>query len=101
MPQEVSLDFDKQLYSVEAIQKAAYRLMNFFTVNLSLSDSKIFCKVTPNINTNQDSFSLALEEFRKHIIDYQLRYQLKSETEALRNLVLAVAFSNTGLLKSE
>lgn len=101
MPENLHLNFDLQLYNPEAVQKAAYRVMNYLTADISVSENLIECKLFPNITVSKEQFSFGVEEFRKHVLDYQLRYNLKKETEQLRNLVLAVAFSKTDLLQSE
>jgi His-Xaa-Ser system protein HxsD len=35
--------------------------------------------------------------FKRELLDQQLRLQIKKETEPARNLILAYAFSRTGL----
>jgi len=101
MQSSTLLKFDEQLYSVEAIQKAAYRSMQYLTAEISLKHHHIECILTPNIGIGTDSFLRGVEEFKKHVIDYQLRAKLKAESEPLRNLVLGIAFSNTGLHSGE
>ncbi len=102
MLEGVLLKFDGQLYSPEVIQKAAYRSMTYLTADITLSHKGlILCAIVPNKSITEEQFSFGVEEFKKHVIDYQLRHNLKKETEPLRNLVLGVAFSNTGLLQGE
>lgn len=102
MAEGVLLKYDGQLYSAEAIQKAAYRSMTYLTADISLSDAGlILCVLVPNKSITEEQFTFGIEEFKKHVIDYQLRHNIKKETEPLRNLILGVAFSNTGLLQSE
>jgi His-Xaa-Ser system protein HxsD len=40
---------------------------------------------------------MSLQDFKRELIDQELRMKIKSETEAVRNLVLAYTFSRTGL----
>lgn len=101
MLEGVLLKFDGQLYSPEAIQKAAYRSMTYLTADISMSTGVIVCVLVPNKSITEEQFNFGVEEFKKHVIDYQLRHNIKKETEPLRNLILGVAFSNTDLLKSE
>ena len=42
-----------------------------------------------------------VDEFKKEVLDQHLRIKVKNETEAVRNLVLGIAFSNSGLLANE
>jgi len=40
-----------------------------------------------------------LENFKRELLDQQLRKQIKEETEPVRNLILAYAFSRSTLQK--
>jgi His-Xaa-Ser system protein HxsD len=42
-----------------------------------------------------------VESFKKEVLDQDLRLKLKAETEPIRNLILAHAFSKTGLIADE
>ncbi|MBA6063977.1 His-Xaa-Ser system protein HxsD [Pseudomonas sp. TE6283] len=91
------LTFDSKLYGAEAIQKAAYRAMSAFTLDLTVDGESIHCRLVGNITTEQDVFERAVEEFRKDVLDYQLRAQLQAETAPIRNLIMGLAFSNARL----
>lgn len=93
--------YDESIYSIDAIEMAAYRASNFFTTNFSKVDGKISCSLTANIGVSDNQFSHAIEDFKKEVLDQQLRIKLKAETEPIRNLILGIAFSNTGLQDSE
>ncbi|MCL6704625.1 His-Xaa-Ser system protein HxsD [Pseudomonas sp. T1.Ur] len=95
------LIFDSQLYGAEAIQKAAYRAMHAFTLDLKVDGDNMLCKLVGNITTEHAAFERAVEEFRKDVLDYQLRAQLQAETAPIRNLIIGLAFSNARLNQSE
>ena len=97
----LALAFDERLYSIEAIQKAAYRYMNSFTSELSLSNGQINCLIIPAKELNKDTIEHHVEDFKKEILDQHLRLKIKTETEPVRNLILGIAFSNTGLQSDE
>lgn len=97
MPDHVLVSYEKAMYSAEAIQKAAYRGINHFTLDLETSEDKLLCRLNRNIKSSNDAFEYSVEEFKKDVLDYQLREKIKLETEPLRNLVLSIAFSKTGL----
>jgi len=97
----MQITFDEKSYNVEAIQKAAYRSLNIFTVDISITDGKINCLLQPNIGTSEAGFAHSVEEFKKDVLDQHLRIKLKAETEPIRNLILGIAFSNTGLQGGE
>lgn len=102
MPSEsVALVFDERLFSIEAVQKAAYRFIHLYTVDMSLSDGNINCTLTPSQEHSPEGNEHYISEFKKEVLDQHLRIKIKTETEAVRNLVLGIAFSNSGLLASE
>ena len=47
------LTFDSQLYGAEAIQKAAYRSMHAFTLDLKVDGGSMICKLIGNITTSK------------------------------------------------
>ncbi len=98
---EVVLNFPSSLYEADAIQKSAYKSLNLLTIDLHLSSDAFNCKVTANNGVSDELFANAVEEFKKEVLDQQLRLKLKAETESVRNLILGIAFSNTGLQSGE
>jgi His-Xaa-Ser system protein HxsD len=97
MSKSVLVIYESCIYSADVIQKAAYKGLNYFTLDLEISGDKFLCKLNSNIQASEEAFNHAVEEFKKDILDFQLREKIKIETEPLRNLVLAIAFSNTDL----
>lgn len=97
MSRNMVIVYDRSLYSPEAIQKAAYRGLNKITLNLKVTDNEFVCELESNIKISDEAFELAVEEFKKDVLDYQLREKIKKESEPLRNLILSIAFSKTGL----
>jgi His-Xaa-Ser system protein HxsD len=97
----VRLSFDEHIYSVEEIQKAAYRGSAYFTIDISVHGSKIDCSLSPALESSDQDFARAVEDFKKDVLDYHLRAKLKAESEPIRNLILGIAFSRTGLQGNE
>lgn len=95
------ITFDKAAYSIEAIQKAAYKGMNSFTLKLLQSDDVISCVLTANIGIEALDFSQGVENFEKDVLDYTLRSKIKAETENFRNLIIGIAFSKTNFIDNE
>ncbi|MDR6411488.1 His-Xaa-Ser system protein HxsD [Paraburkholderia terricola] len=87
--------FDRQVYAAEAIQKAAYRFVDRMAVNLHVTDTHVRCAlfVNPEVGTPDD----VIRDFQKEVLDQHLRLKIASETESIRHLILAHAFSRTGL----
>ena len=92
-----TLTFDERLYDVEVLQKAAYRSLNSLTADISLTEGQFICALSSNIGVDKPSFLFALQEFKKDVLDYQLRHRLNAETQPIKNLILGLAFSKTGL----
>jgi His-Xaa-Ser system protein HxsD len=97
----IELEYDSQAFSVEAAQKAAYRLIQYFVLDLKIEGAKFFCTLTPIKNINKETFEIAIEEFKRNILDEQLRLKIKKETEPVRNLILGIAFSRANLSENE
>lgn len=93
----VVLTFDQRLYDAEVIQKAAYRGQYAFTLDIKVQGEELICTLLANITTPSETFTSAVEEFKKDVLDYQLRKKLQDQTAAVRNVILGVAFSQSGL----
>jgi len=89
------LELDPGVYELEAVQKAAYRFIDRLTVLISRDGDKLVCQIDPVKPTS--SVDPLLQDFKRELLDQQLRLRIKTETEPVRNLILAYAFSRTGL----
>ena len=92
------LVFDERLYDAQVLQKAAYRSINVLTVDITLEGGQLVCALSSNIGVDEQSFLSAVQEFKKDALDYQLRHRLAVETQPIKNLILGLAFSKTGLI---
>ena len=92
--QELALD--QSVYSLEVVQKAAYRFIDRLTILISNTDTQILCEITP-IEGLSKPVEEIVADFKRELLDQQLRFQIKAETEPVRNLILALAFSRSGL----
>lgn len=92
----MQLQLDNSVYSIEAVQKAAYRFIDRFSAVISQDGQKILV----NLSVDEEhvaSTDTIVADFHKELLDQNLRLKIKVETEPLRNLILAYAFSKTGL----
>ncbi|MBV7547026.1 His-Xaa-Ser system protein HxsD [Pseudomonas sp. PDM26] len=92
-----TLVFDERLFDAQVLQKAAYRSINSLTVDIKSTGGQFFCALSSNIGVDEISFLTAVQEFKKDVLDYQLRHRLNAETQPIKNLILGLAFSKTGL----
>jgi His-Xaa-Ser system protein HxsD len=91
----VEVSFDQATVGLDALQRAAYALANVMTVDIATSGEKYVCRLFPR-EPAADADALA-HRMRAEVIDQSLRLRIAVETEPLRNLVFALAFSQTGL----
>ncbi len=90
------LTLDKSIYSLEAVQKAAYRFIDRLTIIISQDEKYVICDITPDVGLIQP-YDDVIARFKQELLDQQLRCQIKEETESVRNLILSLAFSKSGL----
>lgn len=87
------LVLDDKVYSLTAVKKAAYRFLDRFSPDFRVTAEGIVGDLTfpPNISSADQSAIIA--DFRKEILDQELRELIGSETAAVRNAVLSIAFA--------
>ena len=92
-----TLELDRHAYGLEAVQKASYRFIDRLTVLISESErGTIVCEIDA-VAGGTTAFEVVLSDFKRELLDQQLRSKIKAETEPVRNLILAYAFSRSGL----
>jgi His-Xaa-Ser system protein HxsD len=92
------LVFEKSAYTADAIQRAAYRLSDRLSIDLMSEGETYRCVV--HVTPERDE-AAALHELRCGAVDEVLRERIRGETEGVRNLILSLAFSETGLSVSD
>jgi His-Xaa-Ser system protein HxsD len=93
--------FEKSVASLDSLKKAAYRFIDRFSVEFLSRESSYVCKFGFTPSTSEESADLIIDDFRKEVLDQDLRASIKMETEAIRNVILAHTFSKTGLIDDE
>jgi len=97
---KIDVTFDSAVFSVDAVKMACYRFLDRFTSDIQLCEGQIVC----HLNFDDKLISVPdahVDNFKKEVLDQDLRLKLKAETEPIRNLILAHAFSKTGLIADE
>ncbi|RII84018.1 His-Xaa-Ser system protein HxsD [Neopusillimonas maritima] len=92
----MKLNLNKEIYSIEATQKAAYRFIDRLTILIEPVGDELVCTIDP-VEGHEERLDDHVANFKRELLDQQLRKQIKEETEAVRNLILAYTFSRTGL----
>jgi His-Xaa-Ser system protein HxsD len=92
---EQTLNFDRSAHSLDAVQRAAYRLSDRLAATISADDDAIEVELS-YLEEGPDRDAL-VAEFRNEVLDQVLRERIRSETEDVRRFVLSLAFSQTEL----
>ena len=94
-PAPLEVSFPLSMFSLEAIKRAAYALMARATVEFETTPAKVRCILVPTSLVEEPE---ALErDFRREIVDQDLRISIEAQTEPMRNAILGLTFSRTGL----
>ena len=85
----------KAVYSLEAVKRASYALMARYDVSIAPPAEEFVCTIgpaRPDVSLDQ-----AERDFRREVVDQDLRITIETRTETLRDTILGLAFSRTGL----
>jgi His-Xaa-Ser system protein HxsD len=96
------VELDTNIYRLTAIKKATYKFGDRYhtrIVKTSANKVKVVFKSKNEKAKVEDANTLS-GEFCNEVLDQELREIVAKETEAVRNLLLAQAFSATSLLDS-
>ncbi|HVW46638.1 MAG TPA: His-Xaa-Ser system protein HxsD [Solirubrobacterales bacterium] len=93
------VSFDPAGHSVDAVQRAAYRLSDRLACEIRSPDGVIEARLS--LLDESDDPDRLVAEFRNEVLDQVLRERIRAETADVRNLVLALAFSRTGLTEAD
>lgn len=98
----LTLVFSRQVYNIETIKKAAYRFSDVLTIDIIPRCDEIEC-VLQFLSSSQEEehAERIVAAFKNEVLDQDLRSIISKETEAIRNTILAFAFSKTGLQGGE
>ncbi len=94
-----AVTFDRATVQLDALQRAAYAMAAVATVDIKASGDDYVCTLFPR-DIHMDPDDLA-HRIRSEVIDQTLRLRIAQDTEPLRNLIFALAFSQTGLADAE
>lgn len=93
---------DLRSYRLAAVQKAAYRYADRCTAILGTCDQhRLPVTFIFPPSTLESAAREAVRLFFQELLDQELREQIGSETQAIRSLLLAHAFSKTDLIRRD
>jgi His-Xaa-Ser system protein HxsD len=90
--------FDQATVDLDALQRSAYAVAAQMTVDIRAAGPDYACTLFPR--EHAPAAGELRHRFRAEVNDQILRARIGKETEPLRNLVFALAFSQTGLADS-
>lgn len=90
-------EFDLRVFALETIQKAAYRYTGHYTVQFeSLIGDRVLVILSPL--PQAAGKGPVTEDLPNEVLDQHLRQRVATETQPLRDLILAQAFSSLALI---
>jgi His-Xaa-Ser system protein HxsD len=96
---QIQVSFDQSTMSLDALQRAAYALASIMTIDITAVGDRYVCTLYPRERA-VDPAEMT-HRMRTEAIDQTLRLRIGEQTESVRNLVFALAFSQTGLAEEE
>ena len=99
---EIHIVLDTRSYRLAAIKKAAYRFADRFTAILGPPDGdRIAVTMQFRAGASSAFAGEAMRQFYQELLDQELREHIAEETNPVRSLILAHAFSNIDLIRRD
>jgi His-Xaa-Ser system protein HxsD len=95
------LEIDLQAFDLDSLKRAAYRFSDRFAFDIAVAGTTAHCTLIFPESESPASIDAAIATFRKELLDQDLRRTIRAETDQVRNVILAEAFSRTGLVSDE
>jgi His-Xaa-Ser system protein HxsD len=98
MAAEITVDFDAGTQSLSALNAAAYRLAGTATCQVDKRGSRYVCRLSSVAEPDSESLRL---RFLELVTDQNVRENLATKTEPVRNLILSLAFGSLAASSSQ
>lgn len=95
MATELKLNFESSVFGHEVIKRAMYRFADRCSCEIASGEKCTVVTVYPNDSENPKQLEA---DIRNEVLDQDLRSSIARETQHVRNLILANAFSKTNLI---
>lgn len=82
---------DRSLYSVGAVQRAAFRFAEQYATELDAQEGSVLVRLRPRSGVAHAARD-TIESFNAALLDEQLREIIRAETAAISNILIATAF---------
>lgn len=94
----IEFNLNKDIYSKISILKAVHKYSADYTADIEEDRTTNSYIIKLKYNDGVSSIKLDKKMFVREVLDNELRLNLSAQTEAIRNLIIAQAFSNTNLI---
>ncbi len=99
MSSSIEVSFSPGIFSLETVKKASYKFTDLVAFEFTQGDGGgIKVVLAPIKEKSAEDLELISKQFKNEVLDQDLRTIVAQETEGIRNLILAQAFSRTDLL---
>lgn len=89
--------FDLAVFSLDCVKRAAYRVTGNAAVEITIENGSTVCTINFSKAVGRASADAAIERLQLEVLDQDLRSAIAAETASVRNAILALAFSRSGL----
>jgi uncharacterized protein len=76
-----TITYDKSVYGLNAVKKAAYKFIDRFAANIREEESQFIAEISFSKDISSEAKAHLLNEFSKEVLDQDLRENIKKETE--------------------
>lgn len=98
---DLEVSFSSKVFDLETVKKAAYTFTDVCSIAIDIKDDTIVCKLSALKQSSDISLSEIADLLKNEVLDQDLRRKIAEETGPMRNVILAYAFSRTGLQNGE
>jgi His-Xaa-Ser system protein HxsD len=91
MANTVSVEFDEGVHSLDALNAAAYRMIDIASCRIEKRGQRFFCHLTAKDSARTDIETLQ-SRFLDYVTDEAIRERIAPRVQPLRNLILSLAF---------
>lgn len=97
---EIKVVVDTAVIGKEAVLKTCYWFSHAFSHDIHmLADDNLQVCLRPKAPASSELIARCKEDFLNMAIDYELRTRIEGKTAEIRDLILAKAFSESGILE--
>ncbi|PBB40599.1 hypothetical protein CK222_27560 [Mesorhizobium sp. WSM3866] len=89
--------FDLSVFGLDCVKRAAYRATGNAAIEIAIEGGFAVCTINFSKAVGRASADAAIERLRLEVLDQDLRGTIAAETASVRNAILALAFSRSGL----